>query len=154
MEDMVRTEGVKSLFRGLTTNVVGIIPARAIYFSAYTHAKRALTPADGVETSRTHMGAAACAAISTSTATNPIWVLKTRLQLARSVKGETTIGFSAMMNGVRDIYHTDGIRGFYRGLTSSYAGTCETIIHFVLYEKMKAHLRDNYTLSQTQGNSL
>ncbi len=61
---------------------------------------------------------------------------------------------------IRQIYLLDGIRGFYRGLTASYAGkknlsllyivmfllvlftgTCETAIHFVIYEHMKKLIR-------------
>ena len=40
-------------------------------------------------------------------------------------------------NCIRSLYRTDGIRAFYRGLTASYAGTIETAIHFVIYERMK-----------------
>lgn len=32
---------------------------------------------------------------------------------------------------------TDGVRGFYRGLSASYVGSMETALYFVMYEKMK-----------------
>ncbi|KAL0175049.1 hypothetical protein M9458_031017, partial [Cirrhinus mrigala] len=35
---------------------------------------------------------------------------------------------------VRRVYQTDGLRGFYRGMSASYAGISETVIHFVIYE--------------------
>lgn len=38
---------------------------------------------------------------------------------------------------IKSIYRTDGVRGFYRGLTASYAGTIETAIYFVIYERLK-----------------
>lgn len=33
-----------------------------------------------------------------------------------------------------------GIGGFYRGITASYYGISETVIHFVVYESIKAQL--------------
>jgi len=42
---------------------------------------------------------------------------------------------------VKQIYSLDGLRGFYRGLSASYAGTCETAIHFVIYEHIKKLIR-------------
>lgn len=33
-----------------------------------------------------------------------------------------------------------GIRGFYKGITASYFGISETVIHFVIYEAIKAKL--------------
>lgn len=34
----------------------------------------------------------------------------------------------------------DGLRGFYRGMSASYAGISETVIHFVIYESIKRKL--------------
>ena len=35
-----------------------------------------------------------------------------------------------------------GIVGFYKGLTASYYGISETVIHFVIYEAVKAKLQE------------
>ena len=45
----------------------------------------------------------------------------------------------------RHVYRTEGIRGFYRGITASYVGILETIIYFTLYEAMKDSLLKNST---------
>lgn len=42
----------------------------------------------------------------------------------------------------RYVYRTEGIRGFYRGLTASYAGISETMICFLIYETLKKHLAE------------
>lgn len=42
----------------------------------------------------------------------------------------------------RYVYQTEGIRGFYRGFTASYAGISETIICFAIYESLKKHLKE------------
>ncbi|RXM28589.1 Solute carrier family 25 member 36-A [Acipenser ruthenus] len=41
---------------------------------------------------------------------------------------------------IRKVYQSDGIRGFYRGMSASYAGISETVIHFVIYESIKRKL--------------
>jgi len=40
-----------------------------------------------------------------------------------------------------NIYREQGIRGFYKGITASYYGLSETVIHLVIYEEIKAHFR-------------
>lgn len=41
---------------------------------------------------------------------------------------------------VRRVYRSEGLRGFYRGMSASYAGISETVIHFVIYENIKRRL--------------
>lgn len=43
----------------------------------------------------------------------------------------------------RYVYRTEGIRGFYRGLTASYAGISETMICFLIYETLKKKLNES-----------
>ncbi len=56
------------------------------------------------------------AGVVTSTVTSPIWVVKTQMQLECSRL--------TAQRCVKQIFKMDGIRGFYRGLTASYAGEC------------------------------
>ena len=50
----------------------------------------------------------------TATCTSPIWVIKTQLQLDNRRL--------SMFNSIKKLYRLDGMKGFYRGLTASYAG--------------------------------
>lgn len=43
-----------------------------------------------------------------------------------------------------------GILGFYKGITASYMGISETIVHFVLYEAIKAELINHRTHDHTK----
>uniref|UniRef100_A0A8D2IQJ3 Solute carrier family 25 member 33 n=1 Tax=Varanus komodoensis TaxID=61221 RepID=A0A8D2IQJ3_VARKO len=128
---ILEKEGVRSLFRGLGPNLIGVAPSRAIYFAAYAGAKEKLNMVLVPESKKVHMLSAACAATS-ATLTNPIWLVKTRMQLEPS-------GLRCAMR----IYYTEGLRGFYRGITASYAGISETIIHFVIYEALKKRLKEH-----------
>ncbi|XP_061424057.1 solute carrier family 25 member 36-like isoform X2 [Lethenteron reissneri] len=137
LRTIVEKEGVRSLFRGLGPNLVGVAPSRAIYFAAYSSAKEHYNSVFQAESPPVHMCSAATAGFTAISATNPIWLVKTRMQLESRSRGER--GMTALQC-VRKVYRTEGVRGFYRGMTASYAGISETIVHFVLYESLKRRL--------------
>lgn len=78
---------------------------------------------------------ASCAGFVSATLTNPIWFVKTRLQLDSNTKMTVT-------ECVKRIYESQGVRGFYKGITASYFGISETVIHFVIYEALKKKLNE------------
>lgn len=134
-KSIVRNEGWTALFKGLGPNLVGNAPSRAIYFSTYSTVKSLLNRSyiDYPEHPLIHMTSAASAGFVSCTATNPIWLVKTRLQLCR----ESITVRQCMSN----IWRTSGFLGFYKGITASYVGISETIIHFVIYEFFKAQIK-------------
>jgi solute carrier family 25 protein 33/36 len=75
----------------------------------------------------------------TSTLTNPIWVVKTRLQLDKSADGARR--YTDSLDCLLQIYRQEGIRGFARGLSASYLGISEGVLQWVLYEKLKRVMR-------------
>ncbi|XP_078064917.1 solute carrier family 25 member 36 isoform X2 [Mustelus asterias] len=141
---ILEKEGPRSLFRGLGPNLVGVAPSRAIYFAAYSSSKEKLNTILEPDSSQVHMVSAGVAGFTAITATNPIWLIKTRLQLEARNRGERRMN---AFECVRRVYHSDGIRGFYRGMSASYAGISETVIHFVIYESIKQKLMQSKTSS-------
>lgn len=83
-----------------------------------------------------HLGAAVVAGVMTSTLTNPIWVVKTRLQLSARKRSAGIPRHSAVAMTM-DIIRNEGVRGMYRGLSASYLGVSEGVIQWVLYERLK-----------------
>ncbi|XP_073704321.1 solute carrier family 25 member 36-A [Garra rufa] len=134
---ILEKEGPRSLFRGLGPNLVGVAPSRAIYFAAYSTAKEKLNNVFDPDSTQVHMLSAGLAGFTAITATNPIWLIKTRLQLDARNRGERRM---SAFECVRRVYQSDGLRGFYRGMSASYAGISETVIHFVIYESIKRKL--------------
>lgn len=136
---IVRTEGVRALFKGLGPTLIGIAPSRSIYFATYAHCKSVfhdvIHPVSKAQHSLVHLCSAASAAFVTTTFTNPVWMVRTRLQLDQKRDGSLTA-----LQCIRQVYRQEGIRGFYRGLTASYYGIVETAIHFVIYERLRAKL--------------
>ena len=139
-----KVEGWRALFKGLGPNLVGVVPARAINFWAYGNGKRVYSSLffDGRETAGVHLLAAATAGIITGTATNPIWLVKTRLQLDKQNAGPGGQGrqYRNAWDCVRKTFRTEGIRGLYRGLSASYLGVSESTLQWVLYEQAKRSL--------------
>jgi solute carrier family 25, member 33/36 len=129
--------------------LVGVIPARSINFFTYGNGKQIIANQfnDGQENSYVHLCAAAIAGIVTGSATNPIWVVKTRLQLSASDRLPTLASsatpsspgsfFGGSVSTIRQIAREEGIRGFYKGLSASYLGVTESTIQWVLYERLK-----------------
>jgi solute carrier family 25 protein 33/36 len=94
---------------------------------------------DGQQNSLVHLTAAALAGIVTSTVTNPIWVVRTRMQLSAADRGQagTKEVVKNSWGTIKDIMKSEGVRGFYKGLSASYLGVTEGTIQWVLYERLK-----------------
>ncbi|KAH9513471.1 Pyrimidine nucleotide transporter, mitochondrial [Bulinus truncatus] len=136
LRHILKTEGVKGLFKGLGPTLVGVAPSRAIYFAAYAHSKQALNQVITPDTHFVHLCSAVAAGVSAATCTNPIWFVKTRLQLDQKTENKLTC-----RECIKRIYRQSGIRGFYKGISASYFGVSETVVHLVVYEAIKAHLQ-------------
>lgn len=136
LRHIVEHEGPRALFKGLGPNLVGVAPSRAIYFCAYSQSKTALNSVFSPDTAIVHILSASCAGFVACSATNPIWFVKTRLQLDYTRSGQRLTASQC----IRRIYRQSGLRGFYKGITASYWGISETVVHFVIYEAIKAKL--------------
>ncbi|KAE8355885.1 mitochondrial carrier domain-containing protein [Aspergillus coremiiformis] len=130
-----RVEGWRGMFKGLGPCLTGVVPASAVKFYTYGNCKRLLPEIIGCEkdSSLVHALSAACAGIATGSATNPIWVVKTRVQLDRAGAGR----YKNSLDCIRQILQQEGPKGFYRGLSASFLGAMETTLHLAMYEKFK-----------------
>nr|VWP00092.1 Zn(2)-C6 fungal-type domain-containing protein [Ganoderma boninense] len=142
MRDIYREESPRALFKGLGPTLVGVVPARSINFFTYGNGKQVIanTFNQGQENSWVHLASAAIAGIATGTATNPIWVVKTRLQLVEHRPEFFSSGksfFGGSVATIKQILRDEGVRGFYKGLSASYLGVTEGTIQWVLYERLK-----------------
>ncbi|KAJ0411705.1 hypothetical protein ATCC90586_002089 [Pythium insidiosum] len=165
MRSICKTESVFGLWRGLTPTLIGVIPARAVYFGSYSRVKEYLS-GHGFQGRAFNFTAAAAAGSLAATLTCPIWVVKTRLQLMPAHSellsarpNVLTLGFQRNMStlastprasprfsSIRDVaidmYRKEGPRAFFRGLSASYWGITESAVQFMLYEECKSLLED------------
>ncbi|KAK4239109.1 mitochondrial carrier protein RIM2 [Achaetomium macrosporum] len=146
LASVYRQEGPRALFKGLGPNLVGVIPARSINFYTYGNGKRII--GEYLNTDKdsawVHLSAGAVAGIVTSTATNPIWMVKTRLQLDKNMAIEsgsiTKRRYKNSIDCIRQVLRDEGIRGLYKGMSASYLGVAESTMHWMLYEQIKRAL--------------
>ena len=138
--NVYRQEGFRSLFKGLGPNLVGVIPARSINFFTYGTTKELYSKAfnNGQESPLIHLMSAASAGWATSIATNPIWMIKTRVQLDKAGK---TRQYVNSWDCLKSIVKNEGVRGLYKGLSASYLGSVEGILQWLLYEQMKLMIK-------------
>lgn len=132
-------EGSRALFKGLGPNLVGVIPARSINFFTYGTTKEFLSRQfnQGQEATWIHWAAGINAGFVTSTATNPIWLIKTRLQLDKT-KGKN---YKNSWDCLKYVIKNEGFLSLYKGLSASYLGGIESTIQWVLYERMKSFIQ-------------
>ncbi|KAH3661322.1 hypothetical protein OGAPHI_006729 [Ogataea philodendri] len=147
-------EGVRGLYRGLVPITLGYFPTWMIYFTCYENFKKMYSYVIKDDTIGYFASAISSGAFST-TLTNPIWVVKTRLMLQMD-NGRTiydrfgdTVGAAATPGGIKreyyngtldafvKMYRSEGLRSFYRGLLPSYFGLLHVAIQFPLYENFK-----------------
>ena len=150
MRYMIKSEGWRSLYRGLELHFLGTAPSRAIYFAVYSNCKNFLLSKGNLkhDSAMLPMASSVIAGFTTSTMTNPIWFLKTRLQLECSrYEGKQ----NGLLRTIQHVYRKEGIRKFYSGLSASYLGIGETVINFLIYEQMKIKINAFYNRDSSKS---
>lgn len=117
---ILEEDGAAGFFRGLPPTLIGIIPSRSAYFYAYQQCKHALGRAglkEGAPANSLISGM--MAGITGNTLTNPIWMVKTRMQLLvdASVGQKAYTGYR---DAISTIFREEGLAGFYKGISASY----------------------------------
>ncbi|KAL3144844.1 hypothetical protein ABBQ38_001950 [Trebouxia sp. C0009 RCD-2024] len=154
LKSIVKEEGWHALYSGLAPGLLGAGLSWGIYFSAYNRAKERYQKSSGQTklAPQLHLLSAAEAGCLVCFVTNPIWVVKTRLQLQRGHRpivsprlrqtathlrnsGGPYRGFA---HAVRQIAREEGFRGFYKGLLPSLLLVSHGAIQFMVYEELKA----------------
>jgi len=132
-------DGPAGFFRGLPPTLVGIIPSRSAYFYAYQRSKKALDPIFAEGSPPNALISGLLAGITGNTLTNPIWMVRTRMQLhADASAGQ--IAYKGYRDVIATIFREEGVKGFYKGIQASYWGCTEGAVQFLLYEQFKTRL--------------
>ncbi|KAJ5779041.1 hypothetical protein N7457_006761 [Penicillium paradoxum] len=130
--------GCAAFYRGLTPNLIGNSTSWGLYFLCYSSLKDVIRvyreKREQVLISSDYLLASGTAGAFTSILTNPIWVIKTRML---STGSQAPGAYSTFTAGAKQIYHAEGIPGFYRGLIPALFGVSHGALQFMAYEKLK-----------------
>nr|XP_002130147.1 solute carrier family 25 member 36 [Ciona intestinalis] len=148
---ILKVEGGKAFFKGLGIGLVGSVPSRALYFWTYNATKIGLVADFGLKANSmpTSIIAASAGGLVATTATCPLWVLKTKQQLHRRLNNSSLSCFEC----AKQVWRSEGWKGFYRGLTASYAGIVETVIYFTIYEHLKSWYMKRHNMDVSGAHS-
>ncbi|OJJ41182.1 hypothetical protein ASPWEDRAFT_102363 [Aspergillus wentii DTO 134E9] len=135
-----KADGIRGLYQGLGPMLLGYLPTWAVYLAVYDRSREyyhETTDSWWLARGYASITAGACSTI----ATNPIWVIKTRL-MSQSLKSSTEgyrapWQYSSTWDAARKMYKTEGIRSFYSGLSPALLGLAHVAIQFPLYEYLK-----------------
>ncbi|CEI99166.1 hypothetical protein RMCBS344292_13258 [Rhizopus microsporus] len=145
-------EGIRGLYRGLGPTILGYLPTWAIYFTAYDYCKSQWANEIGNEKEwLLHIISAMSAGALSTTLTNPLWVIKTRLMTQSE---RTSYRYNNTIHAFATIAKEEGFRGFYKGLGPSLIGISHVAVQFPLYEKLKVALHVDQDSSSYGSTSI
>ncbi|KAF2399825.1 mitoferrin-1 [Trichodelitschia bisporula] len=126
-----RVEGFRTLWRGISSVVLGAGPAHAVYFATYEAVKHAMGGNEGLAHEHHPLAAAvsgASATIASDALMNPFDVVKQRMQLQNSV-------YKSIGHCARTVFRTEGFSAFYVSYPTTLCMTVPfTAIQFMAYE--------------------
>ncbi|KAK4549765.1 hypothetical protein LTR36_005066 [Oleoguttula mirabilis] len=145
---IIRQDGLKGMYRGLGPMLLGYLPTWAVYMSVYDSSREYFYAHGYDQKDRDKWAARIYASLTagacSTLATNPIWVIKTRLmsQVSRSAAGSdgamrTPWHYTSTLDAARKMYKAEGMAAFYSGLTPALLGLTHVAIQFPLYEYFK-----------------
>lgn len=145
LRQVIAHQGISSLYRGLFPASLGSVLSWAFYFHFFQRGRAVIAPYFPSHPTAAHLTSGVFAGIVTSVATNPIWVVKVRLQLqpTLTMRREHARPYDGFFDGLLTIVREEGVYGLYRGLSPSLWLVSHGALQFTLYEGIKNRLRHN-----------
>jgi len=133
---MYAGEGIRGFYRGLGANLVGVAPEKAIKLAVNDQCREYFEEADGSIKLQYEILSGATAGFMQVAATNPMEIVKLRLQLQSQVPAKEQVGMVGVVRGL-------GITGLYRGVVATWARDIPySMIFFPVYANAKVALAD------------
>nr|TKS02272.1 hypothetical protein D5086_0000165310 [Populus alba] len=135
--NIARLEGLKGLYAGFFPAVLGSTVSWGLYFFFYSRAKQRYSKnRDEKLSPGLHLASAAEAGALVCFCTNPIWLVKTRLQLQNPL--HQTRRYSGLYDALKTIMREEGWRALYKGIVPSlFLQVSHGAVQFTAYEELR-----------------
>ncbi|EPS69201.1 hypothetical protein M569_05566, partial [Genlisea aurea] len=135
LQSILKTDGLRGLYRGIGAMGLGAGPAHAVYFSVYELCKKSFSGGDpGNHVA--HAASGVCATVASDTVLTPMDMVKQRLQLGNSP-------YKGVWDCVRRVARDEGMGAFYASYrTTVLMNAPFTAVHFATYEAAKRGLTE------------
>ncbi|GMI94044.1 folate transporter 1 [Hibiscus trionum] len=139
---ITRLEGLKGLYAGFLPAVLGSTVSWGLYFFFYGRAKQRYSKnREEKLSSGLHLASAAEAGALVSLCTNPIWLIKTRLQLQNPLNQNRR--YAGIYDALRTILREEGWTALYKGLGPGLLmQVSHGAIQFTTYEELRRVMVD------------
>ncbi|KAL6993505.1 Folate transporter 1, chloroplastic, variant 2 [Sarracenia purpurea var. burkii] len=133
---IARIEGFRGLYAGFFPAVLGSTISWGLYFFFYSRAKQRYSKGREELTPGLHLASAAEAGALVCFCTNPLWLVKTRLQLQTPLHQNRP--YSGLYDAVRTILKEEGLSALYKGLVPGlFLQVTHGAIQFTAYEELR-----------------
>jgi len=162
LQGVIKHEGVRGLYQGMVPAILGSAVCWGGFFYLYENMKLHLiksksrnlpTHNNGQGTGTHHLVAlnswdnffcSTCAGVGLVFVTNPVWLIKLRLQLQMKRTSEnlhikTVTQYDGFLDAFRKIVRSEGILGLYKGTGAALLLTSHGGVQFVVYEFLRKH---------------
>ncbi|XP_014507691.1 folate transporter 1, chloroplastic isoform X2 [Vigna radiata var. radiata] len=138
---IARSEGLRGLYAGFLPGTLGSTISWGLYFFFYDKAKqRYARNGEGKLSPGLHLASAAEAGGLVCLCTNPVWLVKTRLQLQSPL--HQTRPYSGLYDAFRTITREEGFSALYRGIVPGLFLVSHGAIQFTAYEELRKVIID------------
>ncbi|KAL5122630.1 Folate transporter 1, chloroplastic [Glycine soja] len=148
---IARSEGLRGLYAGFLPGVLGSTISWSLYFFFYDRAKqRYARNREGKLSPGLHLASAAEAGAIVSFFTNPVWLVKTRLQLQTPL--HQTRPYSGVYDAFITIMREEGFSALYKGIVPGLFLVSHGAIQFTAYEELRKVIVDFKSKGSTVDN--
>uniref|UniRef100_A0A1I8C175 Mitochondrial folate transporter/carrier n=1 Tax=Meloidogyne hapla TaxID=6305 RepID=A0A1I8C175_MELHA len=139
--------GVRGLYRGITPAVVAAPLSWGLYFHFYNRIRSFTKTSPNYPFIDNLLAGSITGGIILSL-TNPFWVCKTRMCLQYEHLGLNEKQFSGLFGCLKNIWKTEGFKGFYKGYIPGLMGTTNGAVQFAIYNRLKDYRCHSLGLAQ------
>ena len=134
-----KQEGFKGWYHGINVTLISYPLNWSIYFPLYNLVRKQ-NKEDIGEFYSSMVGALVAGAMS-GFVTNPLWLLRVRLQAQTNIRDSKYI---TVLGSLKTIIQEEGIQTLFQGYTASLLGLIHVMVQFPLYELVKKKVADEH----------